>query len=74
MWLTPLKRCGFFSRGFFSTLHYHEDDWKSPSGRTVDGKTWFLGAIVPSGHASYGSKDYEEDLEEAWKKIEKYSG
>jgi hypothetical protein len=64
--MTHLKRCGFFT-----TANYHEDDWKSPSGRMSEEKTWFLKAVVPHPQASYGAKDYAEDLEEAWKKIEK---
>jgi hypothetical protein len=35
--MTHLKRCGFFATG-----HYHKGDWKSPSGRMAEGKTWFL--------------------------------
>jgi hypothetical protein len=52
--MTHLKRCGFFT-----TEHYHKDDWKSPSGRSVLGQTWFLKAIVPPSQASYKSKGYE---------------
>jgi hypothetical protein len=40
----------------------------------AEGKTWFLKAIVPPSQASYGSKDYTGDLEEAWKKMEKIPG
>ena len=52
--MTHLKRCRFFT-----TEHYHKDDWKSPSGRSVLGQTWFLKAIVPPSQASYKSKGYE---------------
>jgi hypothetical protein len=67
--MTHLKRCGFIT-----TEHYHKDDWKSPSGRMVEGKTWFLKVIAPISQASYGPKDHAGDLEEAWTKIEKYPG
>jgi hypothetical protein len=67
--MTHLKRCRFFT-----TEHYHEGDWKSPSGRSVSGHTWFLKVIVPPSQASYESKDYEGDMEKAWKKIEKIPG
>jgi hypothetical protein len=66
--MTRLKRCGF------STVdHHHKDDWKSPSGRMSEEKTWFLKIIVPHPQASYGAKDYAYagGLEEAWKKIKK---
>jgi hypothetical protein len=67
--MTHPKRCGFFT-----VHHYHQDDWKSPSGRMSGDKTWFLKVIVPHSQASYGAKDYAGDLEEAWKKIEKIPG
>jgi hypothetical protein len=67
--MTHLKRCGFFT-----TAHYHEDDWKSPNGRMSEEKTWLLEVIVPHSQASHGAKDYAGDLEEAWKKIENIPG
>jgi hypothetical protein len=67
--MTRLKRFGFSTVG-----HYHQGDWKSPNGRMSEEKTWFLKIIVPHSQASYGAKDYAGDLEEAWKKIEKYPG
>jgi hypothetical protein len=62
--MTRPKRCGFST-----TLHYHVDDWKSPSGRTAMGYIWCLEAVVPPSQAPCESKDYEGDLEEAWTKI-----
>jgi hypothetical protein len=59
--MTRLKRYGFFT-----TSQYHEGDWKSPNGRTADGYTWVLKAIVPSSQAPHGPRDYEGDLEGAW--------
>jgi hypothetical protein len=39
--MTHPKRCGFFT-----VRHYHLGDWKSPSGRMSEEKTWFLGGII----------------------------
>ena len=64
--MTHLKRCGFFTTEHYA---YHEDDWKSPNGRSVSGQTWLLKAIAPPSQASYGPRGYAGDLEEAWTKI-----
>jgi hypothetical protein len=68
--MTHLKRCGFIT-----TKHYHKDDWKSPSGRMAEGKTWFLKVLAPSSQASYESKGY---MQGTWKRrgkrLKKYPG
>ena len=55
--MTRPKRCGFFT-----VHHYHQGDWKSPSGRMPEEKTWLLKTIVPHSQASYGARDYAGDL------------
>jgi hypothetical protein len=67
--MTRLKRCGFFT-----TAQYHEEDWKSPSGRISEEKTWFLKAVVPYSQASYGAKGYAGDLKRRGKRLKNNRG
>jgi hypothetical protein len=67
--MTDLKRYGFYTK-----KEYHPDDWKTPDGRKNAPATWYMKPIVPANQASFFSRDFQGDLEEAWSTIESIPG